>query len=89
MKLPKGYKLKKGIEFDKQLDRYRWLPKKNDLFYFEETKTIFKYLEWRNYIKGAFWVKMDGYAKVKNLTTNKSFWVVNLEVRKCIPLGVV
>lgn len=88
MKLPKGYKLKTGIEFDKQLGRYLWLPKKNDLFYFEKTKTIFKYLEWKANLQGAF-MSLDGYAKVKDLKNNNTIWTPNIEVRKCIPLEVV
>ena len=90
MNLPKGYKLKRGIEFDKQLGRYLWHPKENDLFYFEETKTIFKYIEWVAYLKGA-WMTMDGYAKVKDMSDSlhDTFWTNNIEVRKCIPIEVI
>lgn len=88
IKLPEGYKLKSDVKFDEQLNRYLWLPKKNDLFYFEKTKTIFKYLEWTAYLKGN-WMSMDGYAKVKDLKDNEEFWTNNLEVRKCIPIEVI
>lgn len=88
MRLPKGYKLKKGVEFSKQLKRFLWLPKKNDLFYYEKKDFIYKYLEWKANLEGCF-MSMDGYAKIKDIKTNETFWTHNLEVRKCIPIEAI
>lgn len=86
MQLPKGFKLKEGVEFDKNLQRHRWRPKKGNLCYYPKTKTIFKYLDWKAQLEGAF-MSLDGYAKVKDIKTKEVFWTHNIEVRRdCIPI---
>ena len=68
MRIPKGYKLKTGVGFSRQIKRYLWCPKKGDTFYCPEDKTIYEYLKWESIPKAKnfiYCLTMDGKFKWK------------------------
>jgi len=91
--LPKGYQLKKGIEYSENLKRYLWRPVKGSLFYSKTKKVIYLYLKWASLaetdgILGKI-ARPDGYAEIKEERGGSSFWVSNMDVRNCIPLEII